>query len=192
MSFNPELLIYGLVFVGVILLVEGIYLTIFGKSISLNSKVNRRLEMMEKGQGREQVLDQLRKEMEQHLKFDGIPLYSLLAEKAQKANIAFSPQQLLMMMGVLAAVAFVGLTYGTTAGLEIRIGLSVVMGIAGVYIWINGKAKKRLAMIEEQLPDAVDLMVKVQELTGEKIPSEEFKTVRTVGDVVDRVHALVN
>ncbi|MGB0966889.1 MAG: type II secretion system F family protein [Halocynthiibacter sp.] len=160
MSFNPELLIYGLVFVGVILLVEGIYLTIFGKSISLNSKVNRRLEMMEKGQGREQVLDQLRKEMEQHLKFDGIPLYSLLAEKAQKANIAFSPQQLLMMMGVLAAVAFVGLTYGTTAGLEIRIGLSVVMGIAGVYIWINGKAKKRLAMIEEQLPDAVDLMVR--------------------------------
>ncbi|MGB0902883.1 type II secretion system F family protein [Halocynthiibacter sp.] len=160
MSFNPELLIYGLVFVGVILLVEGIYLTIFGKSISLNSKVNRRLEMMEKGQGREQVLDQLRKEMEQHLKFDGIPLYSLLAEKAQKANIAFSPQQLLMMMGVLAAVAFVGLTYGTTAALEIRIGLSVVMGIAGVYIWINGKAKKRLAMIEEQLPDAVDLMVR--------------------------------
>lgn len=160
MSFNPELLIYGLVFVGVILLVEGIYLTIFGKSISLNSKVNRRLEMMEKGQGREQVLDQLRKEMEQHLKFDGIPLYSLLAEKAQKANIAFSPQQLLMMMGLLAAVAFVGLTYGTTAGLEIRIGLSVVMGIAGVYIWINGKAKKRLAMIEEQLPDAVDLMVR--------------------------------
>lgn len=40
--------------------------------------------------------------------------------------------------------------------------------------------------------DAVDLMVKVQELTGEKIPSEEFKTVRTVGDVVDRVYALVN
>lgn len=160
MSINPELLIYGLVFIGVILLVEGIYLTVFGKSISLNSKVNRRLEMLEKGQGREQVLDQLRKEMEQHLKFDSIPLYSLLAQKAQKANIAFSPPQLIMLMGVLAGVAFVGLTYGTGAGLELRIGISIVMGIAGVFIWINGKAKKRLAMIEEQLPDAVDLMVR--------------------------------
>lgn len=40
--------------------------------------------------------------------------------------------------------------------------------------------------------DAVDLMVKIQELTGEKIPAEEFKTVRTVSDVVDRVHALVS
>ncbi|MBI1492605.1 type II secretion system F family protein [Halocynthiibacter styelae] len=160
MSINPELLIYGLVFIGVILLVEGIYLTIFGKSISLNSKVNRRLEMMEKGQGREQVLDQLRKEMEQHLKFDSIPLYSLLAQKAQKANIAFSPPQLIMLMGVLAGVAFVGLTFGTATSFELRIGLSIIMGVAGVYIWINGKAKKRLAMIEEQLPDAVDLMVR--------------------------------
>ena len=34
------------------------------------------------------------------------------------------------------------------------------MGVGGVYVWINNKAKKRLAMIEEQLPDAVELMVR--------------------------------
>ncbi|MBP7063126.1 acyl carrier protein [Ferrovibrio sp.] len=39
--------------------------------------------------------------------------------------------------------------------------------------------------------DAVDLVVKLQELTGRKFKPEEFKTVRTVGDVLDRVHALV-
>jgi acyl carrier protein len=39
--------------------------------------------------------------------------------------------------------------------------------------------------------DAVDLAVKVQELTGKKIKPDQFKTVRTVGDVVDRVHDLV-
>lgn len=38
--------------------------------------------------------------------------------------------------------------------------------------------------------DAVDLVVKLQELTGKKIKPEQFKTVRTVGDVVDRVHDL--
>ena len=160
MSIDPELIIYGLVFIGVILLVEGIYLTVFGKSISLNSKVNRRLEMLEKGEGREQVLDQLRKEMEQHLKFNSIPLYSLLAQKAQKANIAFTPVQLLMMMGVLAVVAWVGLTFGTSTAPGLRLGISAIMGVAGVYFWINGKAKKRLGMIEEQLPEAVDLMVR--------------------------------
>lgn len=40
--------------------------------------------------------------------------------------------------------------------------------------------------------DAVDLVVKLQELTGRKIKPEQFKTVRTVGDVVDRVHELFN
>ncbi|MFV2051705.1 type II secretion system F family protein [Aliiroseovarius sp. YM-037] len=160
MSINPELIVYGLIFVGVLLLVEGIYLTVFGKSISLNSKVNRRLEMLEKGGAREQVLEQLRKEMSQHMKSRSIPLYSLLAEKAQKANIAFNPTQLIMIMGVLATVAFFCLTMGTGASLPIRLGLSIVMGVSAVYIWINNKAKKRLSMIEEQLPDAVELMVR--------------------------------
>lgn len=36
--------------------------------------------------------------------------------------------------------------------------------------------------------DAVDLIVKLQEYTGKKIPPAEFKTVRTVGDVVDKLH----
>lgn len=35
--------------------------------------------------------------------------------------------------------------------------------------------------------DAVDLVVKLQELTGRRIAPKEFKSVRTVGDVVDRV-----
>ena len=39
--------------------------------------------------------------------------------------------------------------------------------------------------------DAVDLVVKLQDLTGKKIPPDEFRTVRSVGDVVDRVHALM-
>jgi len=160
MIISAEPLIYGLIFIAVLVIVEGIYLTVFGKSISLNNRINRRLDMMEKGAAREQVLEQLRKEMGQHLKSRSIPLYSILAEKAQKANIAFTPPQLIILMGVLGAVAFVGLTFGTGASLAIRAAISVLMGIGGVFVWVNNKAKKRLGMIEEQLPDAVELMVR--------------------------------
>lgn len=160
MTISAEPIIYGLIFIAVLVLVEGIYLTVFGKSISLNSKVNRRLELLEKGGGREQVLEQLRKEMSQHLRSQQIPLYSLLATKAQKANIAFTPSQLIMIMGVLAVIAYVGLTVGTAAGTPVRIAVAAAMGIGGVYVWVNMKAKKRSAMIEEQLPDAVELMVR--------------------------------
>lgn len=40
--------------------------------------------------------------------------------------------------------------------------------------------------------DAVDLIVKLQDLTGRKISPQDFKTVRTVGDVVEKVHALLH
>lgn len=40
--------------------------------------------------------------------------------------------------------------------------------------------------------DAVDLIVKLREITGRRISPAEFKTVRTVSDVVDKVCALLN
>lgn len=153
-------IIYILVFVAVVLLVEGLYLTIFGKSISLNSRVSRRLAMLEKNSNRQEVLEQLRKEMTQHMNSKSIPLYSILADKAQKANIAFSPKALVGIMVLLSGVAYAGLSVGTEADPVVRGAIAVFMGVGGVYFWVNRKAKQRVSMMEEQLPDAVELMVR--------------------------------
>ena len=160
MSISAEPIIYALIFVGVLVLVEGIYLTVFGRSISLNSRVNRRLEMLDKSGNREEVMEKLRKEMQQHLKARNIPIYAILSEKAQKAAIAFTPRQLIMLMVAVTALAFVGLTIGTATSVPVRALVSVVIGVGGVFTWINMKANKRVAMFEEQLPDAIELMVR--------------------------------
>ena len=39
--------------------------------------------------------------------------------------------------------------------------------------------------------DSVDLVIKLQEITGKKIQPDEFKNVRTVSDVIDSVEKLV-
>ena len=39
--------------------------------------------------------------------------------------------------------------------------------------------------------DAVDLVVQLRELTGQKIKPEDFKNVRTVRDVVEAIEALL-
>ena len=160
MNLSIEPLIYIGIFVGVILLVEGIYLAVFGKTISLNARVNRRLALLEQGASREDVLAKLRKEMDQHKGRVRVPFYSLIADKAQKASIAFTPEQLMLVMLGLTVAAFLGLTILTTAALPIRLLVSVVMGVGAVYYWVSSKAKKRIAKIEEQLPDAVELMVR--------------------------------
>lgn len=160
MTISIEPLIYIGIFIGVLFLVEGLYLAVFGKTIRLNARVNRRLAMLEQGTSREDVLATLRKEMTQHKGKVRIPFYSLIADKAQKAAIAFSPEQLMLVMAALAIAAFTLLTILTNAVLPIRMLVSVGMGVGAVYTWVNRKAKARIAALEEQLPDAVELMVR--------------------------------
>ena len=38
--------------------------------------------------------------------------------------------------------------------------------------------------------DAIDLIVRLKEITGKKIPPERFKEVRTIGDIVDVLNTL--
>lgn len=149
-----------MIFVAVVVIVNGIYLIVFGKSISLNSRVSRRLSLLEKNANREQVLEQLRKEMNQHLNAKNIPLYSMLAKKAQRANIAFSPQALIGIMAGLSVFAFLLLSVFTAADTGLRVALGIAMGIGGVFYWVNSTAKKRMNLLEEQLPDSIELMVR--------------------------------
>jgi len=39
--------------------------------------------------------------------------------------------------------------------------------------------------------DAIDLAIQVQDMTGARIKPEDFKSVRTVGDVIATVRALI-
>lgn len=160
MQISAAPLIYVMIFVAVVVIVNGIYLIVFGKSISLNSRVSRRLTLLEKNANREQVLEQLRKEMNQHLNAKNIPLYSMLAKKAQRANIAFSPQALIGIMALLSVFAFMMLSVFTAAEIGMRAVLGVAMGVGGVFVWVNRTAKKRMSLLEEQLPDSIELMVR--------------------------------
>lgn len=157
---SSEPLLYALIFIGVLFMVEGIYLLVFGKSVRLESKVNRRLDLLEKGEDPEEVLNKLRKEREQHSERGGFPLLAPLNENAAKANIAFSPTGLLLVMVFVGVICFIALTFLSSAALPVRFGVAIVMGYGCVYIWLRNKAKKRIGLFEEQLPDAVELIVR--------------------------------
>jgi len=149
-----------LLFFGVIFVVEGLYLVVFGKSIKLNSRVNRRLALLEQGKGHEEVLNTLRKEREQHIRSKKIPLFSILGTKAAQANIAFSPKALVLIMLFVTLAAFVVLFVATGISPLLDLVIAAFMGVGGVFVWLNKKAKSRLALFEEQLPDAVELIVR--------------------------------
>ena len=153
-------IIIVLLFIGVLMIIEGMYLVVFGKSIKLNSRVNRRLALLEQGKDHEEVLNTLRKERELHIKSKKVPLFSILGKKAAQANIAFSPKALIMIMFFVAIASFIILTLMTGLSIQIIAAVSIAMGVGGVFIWLKRKAKARLSLFEEQLPDAVELIVR--------------------------------
>ncbi len=158
LSLSP--LIYLAIFGAVLLVIQGLYLLAFGKSIEHDSKLNRRLDLMARGHSKRDVMEQLRKERAAHRGNGALPLYGLLEERARKANIAFSPRTLLLLMGALSVFSFVLTTLATASPLGVRAVVSVAFGVGGVFFWVSSKAKKRIDAIDEQLPDAVDLMVR--------------------------------
>jgi tight adherence protein B len=68
--------------------------------------------------------------------------------------------QVLISLVVLSVVTFLALTIFTGAVVQIRIVVAPITGYAAFYMWLRGKAKKRISLFEEQLPDALDLMVR--------------------------------
>lgn len=160
MEISPVLIIYVAIFIGVLLLVEAIYLLVFGRSIQLGSRLNRRMEFIEKSGNRTEALERLRKEITQHAGGLSIPFYSLLADKAARARIAFSPIALIGLMFVVAGFVWVAMSMFTEAPPALKGGLSAAFGVGGIWFWVSRKAKQRIDMIEEQLPDAIDLIVR--------------------------------
>ena len=158
MLFQP--LIYALIFIGVFMMVEGVYLVIYGKTLKREKKVNRRLAMLQDGRDTEEVMGILREEREGAEKPEKIPVIGPLVEMGRHAAITLSIMQIAISITVLTVVAFVLLSLFTGAIIQIRIVVALITGYAALYIWLRGKAKKRIATFEEQLPDALDLMVR--------------------------------
>jgi tight adherence protein B len=158
MLYQP--IIYALIFVGVFMMVEGCYLVIYGKTLKREKKVNRRLALLQDGRDTEEVMGILRHEREGAEKHERVPVVGPLVEMARHAAITISIMQIVVSLVVLSVLSFGLLTIFTGAVIQIRIVVALITGYAAFYIWLRGKAKKRISLFEEQLPDALDLMVR--------------------------------
>lgn len=158
MLFQP--IVYALIFVGVLLMVEGLYLVFFGKTLKREKRVNRRLSLLQEGRDTEEVLSILRQEREGSKSVLTIPILGPLVDMARHANIVVTPRTIVFVTVTMCVVALALLTVFTSAPFQIRVLVAIVIGYSTVYLWLRNKAKKRISLFEEQLPDALDLMVR--------------------------------
>ncbi|MEM8698163.1 MAG: type II secretion system F family protein [Pseudomonadota bacterium] len=158
MLFQP--LIYALIFIGVLLMVEGVYLVAFGKTLKREKKVNRRLALLQEGRDTEEVLSILRQERDGAKNAVNFPVIGPLLEQARLANISITPAMMSISLIALIVISFVLLALFTSAAAPIQIMVAIIVGYGALFLRLRAKAKKRISTFEEQLPDALDLMVR--------------------------------
>ncbi|KRB52655.1 type II secretion system F family protein [Phenylobacterium sp. Root700] len=137
---------------------------------SRTQRVNRRLTLLESGMGHKEVYETLvrRPKAPQFHSLFFLRAYDKAAGFLRQAGLSMSP---LAMVGTVAAV---GLGLALAANLVMRL-LGVgghlpetVMSVAGAFvltglafwIWVSGRRQKRAKILEEQMPLALDIVVR--------------------------------
>ena len=155
-----EALVYLIVFASIFFLFEGAYLVLFGRAVKASSRVNRRIAMLSAGMSTKDTMEKLRKEQDLHTAAKKIPIYGILAAQMQRAGMAIPPAKMILIILAAFALGFAGLTLGTGSSLAFRLGISAALAVGGVYAWVLNKARKRSDLMQELLPDSIELMVR--------------------------------
>ncbi|MCZ6859928.1 MAG: type II secretion system F family protein [Alphaproteobacteria bacterium] len=169
MAFDTIYLIYGAIFLAALLLVEGLY-HLFYDGKAGRDAVNRRMKMLESGATTREVFQTLRRDSQAEVSYLG-PLKnwgSDLDNLIQQTGMLLTIQRLLLMMVALAIGCFLtimvlargGVFAGSVTAISIIAVTSIAVGIGGPIAFLKYKKAERLKAFAEQLPDALDVMVR--------------------------------
>ena len=156
MDQNTLLLLYGLIFVGVLLAIEGLSQLMAGHRQGPGA-LNRRLRLLAAGADPEQVLQQLRRSSEAKGLARLAP-FGALARLAMQAGLRLPLAGLVAIMAGIAAA--IGVLATPALGLPAAAAAGLAGGAALPLLWLKLQRGRRLKAIAAALPDAIDLAVR--------------------------------
>jgi tight adherence protein B len=155
------LALYGMLFIGVFFLVDAV-MGFVRSAATGESAIERRLsapatERIRAGEGRQEIVrQQVSRPWARFIPF--FPRFLLLL---QGSGTGTTPERALTMMGVISVLAFLPLFILLPRSFTlISMLTAVVSGVGLVLLYLTRARAKRLAKFEEQLPDAIDLIVR--------------------------------
>ena len=169
MIIEPIFLLYGAIFLAALLLVEGLYL-IYQDARGGSNAINRRLSMLASGKDSQDVFQRLRRKQTSRAAQFGIlgSWFVRLDRLIAQSGLTIGTGRLLVYMAGLALSCFLGLMYFANSGtlphdpasLAGWLLLSFIVGILVPIVYVNSLKAARLKKFSEQLPDALDIMVR--------------------------------
>ncbi|HEY0837332.1 MAG TPA: type II secretion system F family protein [Azospirillum sp.] len=160
MAIDPHLLLYAALFLSVLFLVEGLHLLLAGRPWWRRA-VNRRQRLLDGGAGREDALAVLlRRDGGKAGRLSELAPVRRLDRLVQQAGAAIPTARLLA--GMAAAATLAGLLGWSQQGLAPveAAGAGLAIGVGLPLAWLGMARRRRLKRFGEQLPDALDVIVR--------------------------------
>ncbi len=155
------LIFLGLVFAAVFLLAQGLIVPVFGESAKTRRLLQRRLRKIQAESEQNELTSLLREKYLRHLSpterwLESLPAMERLARLIEQAGHAILAHRLVLLSVVLGLIAA---AIGWTASRLIVLALTAAaVGIAVPFLKMTHDRKKRFEKLDEQLPDAIDVM----------------------------------
>lgn len=150
-----------MVFVTVVLLMQGLVVPVFGESAKARKKLKKRIKDIENASEEHDFSSLLRAKYLRRLspierRLESLPMMESLAKRIEQAGHKILAYRLVLIALVAGAATLV------TSWLYFRMPVAAVaLGLLAAYLpfmKISMDRGKRMAMFEEQLPDAIDTM----------------------------------
>lgn len=160
---NGMLIFIGLIFVTVFLLVQGLAIPVFGENAAARKRLKKKLDELQEAGSEGQFSSLLREKYLHKLspwerQLEKLPYMEELADMIEQSGNTFRAYRVVLLAAALGiGAAFIAWTVLRVWHFPILVGF---MAAYAPFMKINTDRKKRLALFEEQLPDAIETMTR--------------------------------
>ena len=169
MIIEPVFLLYGAIFLAALLLVEGLYL-LYQDTRGGGSAVNRRMRMLATGKDGQEVFQHLRRKPTSRAEHLGIlgAWFVRFDRLIAQSGLSIGTGHMILCMAGLTVACFLFMLYFVNSGTLPRepaaVGgltlLCLMVGFLVPIVYLMSRKATRLRKFSEQLPDALDIMVR--------------------------------
>ncbi|MDX1351392.1 MAG: type II secretion system F family protein [Thiomicrorhabdus sp.] len=160
-------LVSFLTFIGVIILIEAIYLLIRGAREEGTLKINQRLKLLSAGGGSDakEVLNLLRRNELSSNKtlnrlLSRIPRIKVIDRMLVQSGLSISVTRYMLLQLILIMAITSILVYGLNFYILVALLIGIPLGLSIPAIYVSIKRKERLAKFAMQLPDTLDYIAR--------------------------------
>ena len=163
---DTTLLLYGLIFLAVVLLAEGIFILYRDYNRKNNRQANQRLRMRASGISNKETLLKLRQDAELNAAMDEekknpfLHPVQALTQLLRECGVAASTSRVILIMSGVALVLWLLMLVASPLSPVASLPMAIIMGIAIPIFLLLRKKRLRLKAFQAQLPDALDMMVR--------------------------------